>query len=125
MRRLRKDSSLSFTRFPSEPTRDPTTWKPVYSGLETFTATGTLEPLSDSDIATLLPEGKRVNRAYRFFTSTPLSDGKDSGPLLRADETTISGETFVVFDKGDYSLTSRKRMKHYEAILIKETPKES
>lgn len=124
MRRLRNDITLTFSRYSGNQTLNTETYEYENAAPTTFTASGTLEPLSDNELLTL-PEGKRSNKAYFFFTTTELSEGTDHGDRIPADKTTINGVEYLVADNGDYSHTSRKRMKHYEAVLIMVTEEQS
>lgn len=123
MRRLRKDNTLTFSRYSGDQVLNTTTYEYENAAPTTFTASGTLEPLTANELATL-PEGKRSNKAYYFFTTTELSEGTDHGDRQPADTTTIKNVKYQVVDNGDYGNTSRKRMKHYEAILIMVTEEE-
>lgn len=120
MGRLDDDVTLTFTRFTAGHTINPTTYRrELNTQQETFKASGVLEPVNPSSLVYMLPEGRRVSRAYYFFTDTLLTQGEDTGDRRTADTTSIRGETYEVFSDGDYGQTSNSRLDNYEAVLIK------
>lgn len=116
--RLIKEISLSFTRYGELGKDDwgfPTRLEPA-----TVNTRGNLQPLGYGDRQRILPQGLWSADSRIYYTKTLLRKADDTAETA-ADECTIDGKVFVVFDVGAWT-TNRSRLAHYKTVLIAKEP---
>lgn len=110
--------TLSFTRYGGQTINEYGGL--VDSELETIYATGSLQPFRISEQTTVLPQGKKTSDARMFYTTTELK-AADEYTNTKADEVTIQGKVFEVFDMSDFA-TVGSPLNHYEVVLVRKEP---